>query len=262
MTEGEKMNDKKDPVGIFDSGVGGISVLREAIKILPNENFIYIGDALHSPYGSKTREEVMELTHECIRFLMGKNVKAIVIACNTATSAADELREIYKDKLPILGIEPALKPAVLSTEGGTIVVMATERTLKEEKFHRLNEKYGKDRNVIKMPCPELVTLVEDGKGDSIETTEYIKEKFKDIDISQLMGIVLGCTHFPFAEKSIRRALGDIPLFDGANGISKHLKHILEEKNLLNDSAEKGSVKIYNTLNDDMVRLSEKMLRKK
>lgn len=254
-----KVNER--PIGIFDSGVGGLSVLKEAIKILPNEDFIYIGDSKNAPYGTKTKEEVMELTHNQIKMLLENNVKAIVIACNTATSAAKNLREIYQERLPILGIEPALKPAVESTDGGTIVVMATERTLKEEKFNKLQEQYAKDRNVIKMPCPKLVTLVEQDKAYGHEIIEYLESKFKDIDKSALKGVVLGCTHFPFAKKAIKQVIGDVPLFDGAVGISKYLKRVLEEKSIQNLSTKPGHVTILNTLNDEMVELSYRMLNR-
>lgn len=260
MNEGEAMNDNTRPIGVFDSGLGGLSVLKEAIKLLPNENFIYLGDSKNAPYGVRTKEDVMNLTHESIKFLLKKKVKAIVIACNTATAAADELRKIYSKDLPILGIEPALKPAATSTKDGIIVVMATQRTLEEQKFFNLKEKYASDRNVISMPCPKLVTLVEEDKADDDETIEYLNEKFKDINKSELKAVVLGCTHFPFAKKAIKKVVGDVPLFDGSVGISKYLKQVLMENNLLNPSNEKGNVEIYNTLNQDMVELSKRMLK--
>lgn len=159
------MNDKYNPIGFFDSGLGGISVLKESIKLLPNENFIYFGDSINAPYGSKSIEEIRELTNKAIEFLISKNVKAIVIACNTATSASvNELRDKYSKDIPILGIEPALKPASLSNKKGSIVVMATERTLSEKKFFDLMDKVAKQRDVIKLPCPSLVKFVENEIG--------------------------------------------------------------------------------------------------
>ena len=252
------MNSDERPVGIFDSGVGGLSVLREAVKVLPHENFIYFGDSANAPYGTKTREEVMDLTHKSIKFLMEKGVKAIVIACNTATAAAEDLRKMYKGVIPILGIEPALKPAAETTKGGVIVVMATPRTLSDEKYAKLEERF-RDRNIIRMPSPDLVDLVESGRADSEETVRYINGRFKDIDKKDLKGIVLGCTHFPFAEKSFRKVFPDVPLFDGAYGISKHLLHVLEEKDLLNRSKKNGTITIFNSKGEEMIAISHKLL---
>ena len=143
----------REVIGVFDSGVGGISVLRELIKVMPNENYLYFGDSEHAPYGTKTLEEVRALTIENVQALLGKGAKSIVVACNTATSAAVAvLRKMYPD-LPLVGIEPAIKPAVLACPGQRVVVMATPMTLCQEKFQKLMQKYEENAQIIPLPCP-------------------------------------------------------------------------------------------------------------
>ena len=135
------MDNKRRPIGFFDSGVGGLSVMREALKIMPNEDYIYFGDSKNAPYGTRTVDEVRKLTFDAVDFLLSKGVKGIVIACNTATSAAVAALRMEYPELPIVGIEPALKPAVELNKEGSILIMATSMTLKEKKFNNLMEKY-------------------------------------------------------------------------------------------------------------------------
>ena len=151
--------DKRDkPIGVFDSGVGGISVLKEAVKLLPKEDFIYFGDSKNAPYGTKKVEEVIELSFTAVDFLLKHGVKAVVVACNTATSAAIEsLRQKYID-IPIIGIEPALKPAVELNKRGKIIIMATPMTLLENKFQSLMKTYEKEIDIETLPCVGLVEL--------------------------------------------------------------------------------------------------------
>ena len=164
---------KKDaPIGVFDSGVGGISVLRELVHIMPNENYLYFGDSLHAPYGTKTLEEVRKLTIANIEKLLNDGAKGIVVACNTATSAAVAiLRKMYPS-VPLVGIEPAIKPAVLQKPGSRIVVMATPMTLKQEKFQKLMKQYEKDAQIISLPCPGLMEFVERGDLDGDDLKKY------------------------------------------------------------------------------------------
>lgn len=153
------MDSEDRPIGFFDSGVGGISVLREAVKILSNEDFVYFGDSKMAPYGIKTVEEVKRLTFNAVEFLLKKNIKALVVACNTATSAAIiDLRKTYSKYMPIVGIEPALKPAVEFNREGNILIMATPMTLAESKFNNLMKKYSTS-NIIPLPCSGLVELM-------------------------------------------------------------------------------------------------------
>ena len=168
---------KNMPIGFFDSGVGGLSVLKEAIKLMPNENYIYFGDSKNAPYGVKTVNEVKELTYKAVEFLLDKGAKAIVIACNTATSAAvAELRKSYPN-IPLVGIEPAVKPAVQLKTGKSIIIMATPMTIKEKKFNNLISRFKADADIRPMPCAGLVEFIEAGKLHDDELKEYLKGKY-------------------------------------------------------------------------------------
>ena len=157
------MSTDNRPIGVLDSGLGGISVLRELVKLMPGENFIYYGDSANAPYGTRIPEEVIDLTKKDVEFLLERGAKAIVVACNTATSVAiKELRAAYEEVLPVIGIEPALKPAVKAKEHSKVVVMATPMTLSQTKFNSMMHIYEDDANIIKMPCPGLVEYIESG----------------------------------------------------------------------------------------------------
>lgn len=248
------MNIKNSPIGFFDSGVGGLSVLKEAISIMPNENYIYFGDSQNAPYGTKKIDEVKRLTFNAVEFLYKKNAKAIVIACNTATSAAIlDLREKYTD-IPIIGIEPALKPAVKLNRKGSIIIMATPMTLREKKFKELMYKYKDECNIVPMPCAGLVEFIENGVLEGNEIESYLKDKFKDYKKDDISSIVLGCTHYPFIKETLAKVVGEeIPLIDGGCGTSHELKRKLEEKGILNNSEDRGNVEIYNSTNDIKIK---------
>lgn len=240
-------------IGFFDSGVGGISVLKEAIKFMPNENYIYFGDSNNAPYGIKTVGEVQDLSFKAIEVLLSKGVKAIVVACNTATSAAiDELRDKYKE-VPIIGMEPALKPAVELKGEGTIVIMATPMTLVEKKFKELQDKYSKEARITPLPCDGLVELIEAGKTAGEEVEDYLINKFKEIKGERIASIVLGCTHYPFVKDIISKVVGvEIPIIDGSEGTLKQLKRILEDGSMVNETIEKGRVQIYSSLKGENI----------
>lgn len=247
------MDSKYSPIGFFDSGVGGLSVMKEAISIMPNENFLYFGDSRNAPYGTKELNEVKSLTFNAVDFLSNKGVKAIVVACNTATSAAiEDIRQKYKD-IPIIGIEPALKPAVKLNRKGNILIMATPMTLKERKFRLLMEKHKSHSNIISLPCAGLAEFIEQGivQGENIE--EFLQMKFEPYLNEDIAAIVLGCTHYPFIKGVLSKVVGnEIPFIDGGLGTSYELKRKLKERNLLNDSTEKGNILIYNSLNDNKI----------
>ncbi|MGH4122696.1 MAG: glutamate racemase [Clostridium sp.] len=268
------MNNKERPIGFFDSGVGGISVLKESLKILPNEDFVYFGDSSNAPYGTKDVNEVKKLTFNAVDFLLDKGVKVIVIACNTATSAAiDDLRGKYKD-IPIIGIEPALKPAVEISMGKSIIIMATPMTLSEKKFSNLMEQYKKEVNMISLPCAGLVELIENGiiEGDQIQS--YLRDKLKEFVGIDIASIVLGCTHYPFIKKELSKIVGEKTIIiDGSIGTVNQLKRQLILNNMLNEKKTKGSVTIYNSaintssatssgsdINSSMIDLSYKLLK--
>ena len=256
------MNNKEKPIGFFDSGVGGISVLKESLKILPNEDFVYFGDSINAPYGTKDVNEVKRLTFNAVDFLLDKGVKVVVIACNTATSAAiDALRGKYKD-IPIIGIEPALKPAVEISKGKSIIIMATPMTLAEKKFSNLMKQYNKEVNMICLPCAGLVELIESGiiEGDQIES--YLKEKLKQFKHLDVASIVLGCTHYPFIKDELVKIVGDKTIIiDGSVGTVNQLKRLLISNNILNEKKSKGIVTIYNSSeNTNLIDLSYKLLK--
>lgn len=232
-------------IGFFDSGIGGLSVLKEALKILPNENYIYFGDTDNAPYGTKSKEEVKELTFKAVEFLVKYHIKALVIACNTATSAAvRSLREVYD--FPIIGMEPAIKPAVEknNNEGKRVLTLATPLTLKEEKFQSLVSRFDTKHLVDMQPAPKLVEFAERFLFEGPEVENYIKEILPR-NIDQYGTVVLGCTHFPLFRKVLTRVLPEnIDIIDGNRGTVNHLYEILKERNILNNSSEKGTVVYY------------------
>ena len=257
------MDNKNRPIGFFDSGVGGLSVMKEAIQVMPNENYIYFGDSKNAPYGVKSVEEVRNLTFKAVEFLLNKGVKGIAIACNTATSAAvADLRKVYPD-LPLVGIEPALKPAVELNKDGNILIMATSMTLKEEKFNRLMSRYKDRASIIPVPCPGLVEFIESGKLDGKEVEEYLFEKMNTYNGGKIASIVLGCTHYPFIKDTLVKIIGkDITIIDGGLGTAKELRRRLSEKNLLTESRENGTIEIINSSNkNEVIDLSYRLLNK-
>lgn len=232
-------------IGFFDSGIGGLSVLREAIALLPNENYIYYADSDNAPYGTKTKDEVKNLTFNAVKFLVDKNIKALVVACNTATSAAvRELRRVYE--FSIIGMEPAVKPAVEKNAGAgkRVLVLATPLTLKEEKFQSLVSKFDADHIVDMLPAPKLVEFAEKFIFSGPEVDRYIREIMPE-PIHQYGTVVLGCTHFPLFRESLTRILpAEIDIIDGNKGTVNHLYDMLKTANLLNSSAERGHVVFY------------------
>ena len=220
------MNTKEDFIAVFDSGVGGISVLRHLRRLMPGERYLYFGDSANAPYGTKTKDEVEALTFAAARRLMTRGVKALVVACNTATSAAiHDLREAYPDTI-VIGIEPALKLAYDRYHGGGIGVMATPMTLREEKFEALMHRYDQSCRVYKIPAPGLVELVERGKADSPEAENLLRELFAPYQ-GKLDEVVLGCTHYPFAAKAISRVLGSgVALLDGGDGTARETRRLI------------------------------------
>jgi glutamate racemase len=248
--------DNSKTIGIFDSGVGGITVLKAAMDLMPNENFYYYADTEHVPYGTKTKDEVIKLVIDSAHFLFDHKVKAIVIACNTATSTAvNELRAIYQ--IPIIGMEPAVKPAVDNRNNKRVLVCATPLTLKEKKFKDLLEKTQSTDVVDTLPLPELVDLAEDGRFDSEEVIGLLETKFSDFNMQQYSSVVLGCTHFIYFKDHFRQIIPpDIELFDGNEGTVRNLHHILESRDMLRKSSAEGKVVFYSS---DMKKNSNERL---
>ena len=218
------------PIGVFDSGFGGVSVLAAATQVLPQEDFIFFGDNLHAPYGDRTPQEVLRYTHESIDTLVSLGCKAIVIACNTATSAAGATLRAELS-LPIIGMEPALKPAALLPQDGRVIVMATAMTLALEKFHNLMQLYGQD--ALPVPCPGLVELVEMGETNGPRIQARLEALLAPCLNEPVKAVVLGCTHYIF----LRRALTDflpkgVALVDGNLGTVRQLQKQLARHGLL------------------------------
>ena len=247
------------PIAVIDSGVGGISVLRELIKIMPKEHYLYLGDSKNAPYGTKSRAEVLEITKNNLEMLKKRGIKALVVACNTATSAAVRILREENPELPIIGIEPAIKPASKLCDHPNILVMATPLTLKEEKFKNLVARFENDGNFIPLPCPGLADLVETGNVDGNEVRSYLTELFTPFKDQKIDGIVLGCTHYPHVKHVINEIWNEkIAIFDGGEGTARETHRRLAEKGLLRQG--EGEIEILNSSNDDkMIEISKKLL---
>jgi len=245
-----------DLIGFFDSGVGGVSVLHEAVKLLPNEHFLFYGDNLHAPYGPRPLEEIRALSAAGIDVLLARGVKAIVIACNTATSAYAETVRAAHPELPIVGMEPALKPAHFARHGGKVIVLATAATLRLEKFERLMRLYGDD--VITVVGQGLVELVESGRAHSPEATSLIKALLSPYRDMQIDAIVLGCTHYPFLRDAIQDFFPYAGIFDGLNGTAMRLKSLLDQNDLRSGDAP-GSVEYQSSAGPSSVALMQRLM---
>ena len=222
------MNPSERPIGVFDSGVGGISTLAALVRELPAEHFIYYGDTLHAPYGTRTTEEVQGLVRNVVETLEQEEIKALVIACNTATGAAAAMLRAEKD-YPVIGMEPALKPAEEHWQGGIILVMATPLALSQEKFHSLMDRFG--AHAVPLPCPGLMELVERRDDEGAEA--YLRKMFGAYSREQIDAVVLGCTHYVFLKPMLRRMLPErILITDGNLGTARQLRRVLEREGLL------------------------------
>jgi len=243
------------PIGIFDSGLGGLSVLATIHKLMPGENLIYYGDSANAPYGEKNRQQVRQLSTRICDTLVDKGAKAIVVACNTATSAAiSDLRRRYD--IPIVGMEPALKPAVEQTETGAVAVLATALTLRESKFQGLLEQFRTGRRIFSIPCPELVMLVESGVLSGEKAEAAVAECLRGIDKENLAAVVLGCTHYVFLKQVFEKSLGKKTLIvDGNVGTALHLKKLLEERRQLSGSLTEATIQIDNSAGETLIERS-------
>ena len=240
-----KINASALPIGVFDSGVGGISVLKHIRDLMPHENLIYVADSRHAPYGNQTPEFIQERSFWLAEFLLRQGVKALVVACNTATAAAVAgLRERYPD-LTIIGMEPAVKPAVAATKTGVVGVLATSGTLKSAQFAALLEHYGQGVEVVTQACVGLVECVEKGALTSSSTKALLKQYVQPLLDAKADTIVLGCTHYPFVRTLIEELVGkDVVLIDTGAAVAKHLKNRLQENQLLRASDEVGGVSFW------------------
>jgi glutamate racemase len=225
-----------NPVGIFDSGIGGVSVLNAIRSELPAVNLIYTGDNVHLPYGEKTMQEILNYSRGVVEFLKSKGCKVIVIACNTASAAAlKKLREEFTE-LVFVGMEPAIKPAAEQTQTGVVGVMATTATFQGELFASVVERFASGVKVIQQPCPGLVQQVEAGELDSPETMKMLRVWLEPMKEQNIDRVVLGCTHYPFVSNAIRSVLGEgVTIIDPAPAIAKQVRRILEAGNRVPDN---------------------------
>ena len=251
--------DKTSYIAVFDSGVGGVSVLRELRRLMPGERFYYFGDSANAPYGRRTTEEVRALTLAAAKkLLVDLSCKALVVACNTATAAAIiDLRAEYPDRI-IVGIEPALKLACDRHPGGTVGIMATDVTLREKKLAALMERVKRDCTVLRVQAPGVVELVEAGKCDTAEAVALMRELLGP-HVGRLDALVLGCTHYPFMKGAMRQVLGEgTELLDGGEGTARETKRRLLEAGLLHE--DRGELVVENSSGDpEKLALTHRLL---
>ena len=263
MENTDQLTERKarQPIGVFDSGVGGISVLRELINVMPNEDYIYLGDSKNAPYGTKSLEQVRELSFHNAQMLLEQGAKGLVVACNTATSAAVRLMRGMSPELPIVGIEPALKPAALQKEHPQVLVMATPMTVQQEKFRQLMARYEDQAQIYPLPCPGLMEFVEAGDLESGRLYDFLRELLAPYLTKQLDSVVLGCTHYPFARKMIQQIVGEnVTIFDGGAGTAREMRRRLAAAGLLNPSETPGTVTFENSLaTEEELELCQRLL---
>jgi len=244
-TDSPQKADAAGPVGIFDSGIGGLSILREIQQLMPNEDLCYVADSAWMPYGEKPPAVVRDRSLAIARFLVGKQgCKAIVVACNTATGiAVDLLREELE--VPVIAIEPAIKPAAECTKSGVIGVMATPGTLSGEKFDRLKSRFSGDKRIISGPCPGLAKEIERGNLHSIRLRKLLTRFIQPFVDEGADVIVLGCTHYPLVKPLIAEIAGPgVQLIDSGEAVARQLQRMLDESGLRSPSAREGRQRFW------------------
>ncbi|MEM6273516.1 MAG: glutamate racemase [Bacteroidota bacterium] len=235
------------PIGIFDSGLGGLSLVRALLNLLPRENVLYIGDTAHLPYGNKSLAEVQQFSLDITHFLLEQRAKAIAVACNTATAAAVNLLRKTWPEIPIVGMEPAVKPAAQATQSGVVGVLATQATFRSPRYADLTERYGKEVTVLEDPCRGLVELIEQGRANAPETEARLREILRPMQEAGADTYVLGCTHYPFAEPTIRRITGpNVCIINPAPAVARQLEHRLRTLDRLNGLGPGGRHRFLTT----------------
>ena len=241
IIRGENMEQEKS-IGIFDSGIGGVTVLKEIIKQLPNENYIYYSDSSNNPYGDKSDKEIIKISDNIVKYLLANSCKTIVIACNTASAkAASFLRKKYKD-MTFIAIEPAYKMVYDYAYENETLLLATKATLESEKFNILYKKYDNHKTYL-YPCIGLADLIEKEDLDGVK--EYLEKNLKPYK-NKVKNVVLGCTHYPLIQEQIKETLGDVLFFNGSQRLAVHLKNVLAKKDML--SKKGGAIKFIDSAN--------------
>ena len=249
-----------NPIGVYDSGFGGLSVWRELYRALPEESIIYLGDGKNCPYGQKPAEEIRYLATKSVQELLSRGCKMIVVACNTATAAAIEhLRAMFPD-LPFVGLEPAVKPACKSTRSGVVGVIATERSLKSEKFLATLAKYGDGVEVIKAVGKGFVEAVEANAENCASTEQVVRAVVEPIIDRGADVLVLGCTHYPFLKDVIAKVVGErnVEIIDSGEAVEKRVESLLDEYNLRAEAGHKAEYEFISFADGDY----EERLRRK
>ncbi|NEW78603.1 MAG: glutamate racemase [Gelidibacter sp.] len=234
----------QQPIGLFDSGIGGTSIWKEVVKLLPNENTIYLADSKNAPYGEKSSEEIIALSVKNTEFLLSKGCKLIIVACNTATTnAIDYLRKNYP--IPFIGIEPAIKPAALLSKTGAIGILATKGTLSSKLFEKTTKEYTKNMTTIEQDGEGLVPLIEEGKLNSPEINSLLSIYLKPMLKFNIDHLVLGCTHYPYLIPQIKKIIGEnVTIIDSGEAVARQTKAVLEKHNLLSNSTTKSHHQFY------------------
>lgn len=231
---------KTGKIGIFDSGIGGVTVLKEIIKLLPNEDYIYYSDSKNNPYGDKDDNEIKRICDDIVQYLVDRDCKVIVIACNTASAkAAEYLRKKYTN-IPIIAIEPAYKMVYDYAYDKPTLVMATKGTIESEKFNLLYKKYNNNKTIL-LQCVGLAEIIEQDNKEKLY--DYLNEKI-GVYKGKVENVVLGCTHYPIIKNDIEKILGNVSFFEGAERLAKHLEDILLEKEMVNNG--KGKVEFIDS----------------
>lgn len=243
----------KNPIGLFDSGVGGTSIWKEVHALLPNESTIYLADSKNAPYGQKSQEEIIELSKKNTEFLLENNCKLIIVACNTATTNAIKVLRATYD-IPFIGIEPAIKPAALHSKTQKIGILATQGTLNSELFHQNVALYS-DVKIVEQIGYDLVKLIENGEMQSKKMTQLLEEYLCPMVAQDIDYLVLGCTHYPYLIPQIQKIIPKhIKIIDSGEAVAKQTKHILEINNLFNTSKEVNHVFYINSQPEVMQEL--------
>lgn len=241
------------PIGIFDSGVGGTSIFKEINSLLPYENIIYLADSKNAPYGSKSKEDILRLSIKNTEFLIEKGCKIIVVACNTATTNAIAYLRAHYD-IPFIGIEPAIKPASLHTKSKAIGILATKGTLSSDLFHKTSDLYSKNITVVEQIGEGIVTLIESGKAVSDDMRQLLQVYLKPMLEANIDYLVLGCTHYPYLMPLLKELLPEhIKIIDSGQAVAKQTKAILNERHLLNVETVGPEISLYS--NKDSAVLS-------
>lgn len=254
------------PIGIFDSGVGGLSVLRHFQELLPNEKLLYFADQAHVPYGSRSLAEIRQFSAEITHLLLNQGSKAIVVACNTASAAAlSTLRESFP-QVPFVGMEPAVKPAALQTHSGKVGVLATENTFASPRYAQLMSRFAQDVEVLEDPCRGLVPLIEAGRISEQETEQLLRDVIEPMLAVGVDTLVLGCTHYPFIRPLIEKIIGaeagalPVSVIDPALAVARQTANVLAQGQLLAPSNQSGSVRLFTSASSHLLaNLSEQLL---